>query len=126
MKTKLIVALSLLLGAVCAPTARAQEVLPKPEPPFKGTIGQTVKESKADYPKPLEAPAGAPNVLIIILDDVGFGHAATFGGAVATPTLDRLAARAACATISFTPPRCVRPRAARCSPAATTTASARA
>jgi arylsulfatase A-like enzyme len=88
----LLAALSLLLGAVCAPTARAQDVLPKPEPPFKGTIGQTVKESKADYPKPLEAPAGAPNVLIIILDDVGFGHAGTFGGAVATPTLDQLAA----------------------------------
>jgi arylsulfatase len=86
------VALSLVLGAVCAPTAGAQEVLPKPEPPFKGTIGQTINESKADYPKPLEVPAGAPNVLIIILDDVGFGHAGTFGGAVATPTLDRLAA----------------------------------
>ena len=91
MKTKLIAALGLVLSAVCASTARAQEALPKPEPPFKGTIGQTAKESKADYPKPLEAPAGAPNVLIIILDDVGFGHAATFGGAVATPTLDRLA-----------------------------------
>jgi phosphoglycerol transferase MdoB-like AlkP superfamily enzyme len=88
----LLAALSLVLGAVCGPMAMAQEVLPKPEPPFKGTIGQTVKESQADYPKPLEAPAGAPNVLIIILDDVGFGHAGTFGGAVATPTLDRLAA----------------------------------
>ena len=88
----LFAALSLVLGAVGAPTAGAQDVLPKPEPPFKGTIGQTVKESQADYPKPLEAPAGAPNVLLIILDDVGFGHADTFGGAVATPTLDRLAA----------------------------------
>jgi arylsulfatase A-like enzyme len=39
----------------------------------------------------MSAPAGAPNVLIIILDDVGFGHARTFGGAVATPTMDRLA-----------------------------------
>jgi arylsulfatase len=92
MKTKnVLAAISLVLGAVCAPTARAQEVLPKPEPPFKGTIGQTAKESKADYPKPIEAPAGAPNVLIILLDDVGFGHASTFGGAVPTPTLDRLA-----------------------------------
>ena len=88
----LLAALSLVLGAVCAPTARAQDVLPKPAPPFKGTIGQTVTESQADYPKPLAAPAGAPNVLLIILDDVGFGHAGTFGGAVATPTLDRLAA----------------------------------
>ena len=60
----LLAALSLVLGAVGAPMARAQDVLPKPEPPFKGTIGQTVKESKADYPKPLEAPAGAPNVAL--------------------------------------------------------------
>jgi arylsulfatase A-like enzyme len=86
------IVLSLVLGAVCVPMAWAQDVLPKPEPPFQGTIGQTVNDSKADYPKPLEAPAGAPNMLLIILDDVGFGHAGTFGGAVATPTLDRLAA----------------------------------
>jgi hypothetical protein len=51
----LLAALSLVLGAVCAPTARAQDVLPKPAPPFQGTIGQTIKESKADYPKPIEA-----------------------------------------------------------------------
>jgi len=55
--------------------------------------GPTYKESKADFPTPITAPAGAPNVLIVILDDVGFGYAATFGGAVATPTLDRLAQR---------------------------------
>jgi arylsulfatase A-like enzyme len=69
----------------------AQDVLPKPEPAFNGTIGKTYKDSKPDFPKPLQAPAGAPNVLIVLLDDVGFGHAGTFGGAVATPTLDRLA-----------------------------------
>ncbi len=69
----------------------AQDVLPKPEPAFHGTIGKTYKDSKPDFPKPLQAPAGAPNVLIVLLDDVGFGHAGTFGGAVATPTLDRLA-----------------------------------
>ena len=69
----------------------AQEVLPRPEQPFKGKIGRTAKESTPDFPKPIEAPKGAPNVLIVILDDVGFGHAGTFGGAVATPTLDRLA-----------------------------------
>ena len=37
------------------------------------------------------APAGAPNVLLILLDDVGFGHTSTFGGPVNTPTLQRLA-----------------------------------
>lgn len=84
----LVLALFMILGAG---RALAQEVLPKPEPPFKGTIGKTYKESKPDFPKPLQAPAGAPNVLVVLLDDVGFGHASTLGGAVATPTLDRLA-----------------------------------
>jgi len=83
--------LSLTLGVAVVLPAGAQDVLPKPEPAFKGTIGQTYKDSNPDFPKPLHAPEGAPNVLIVLLDDVGFGHAGTFGGAVATPTLDRLA-----------------------------------
>ena len=39
----------------------------------------------------MKAPKGVPNVLVILLDDVGFGHTSTFGGPVPTPTLDRLA-----------------------------------
>ena len=70
---------------------RAQEVLPHPEPPFKGKIGRTVKESTADFPKEVQAPAGAPNVLLILTDDVGFGASSTFGGPIPTPTMDRLA-----------------------------------
>jgi arylsulfatase A-like enzyme len=65
-------------------------VLPKPSAPFGGTIGKTYQESKPDFPKPIAAPKGAPNVLLILTDDTGFGHAGTFGGAAATPTLDRL------------------------------------
>ena len=84
----LLVAMLLPLNAHAAQTG---EVLPKTEPRFTGTIGATYKDSKPDFPKPLRAPAGAPNVLIVILDDVGFGHAGTFGGAASTPTLDRLA-----------------------------------
>ena len=85
-------------GLSCLPGRQAAEqpdrtVLPVPAPPFQGTIGMTVKDSKADFPKQLQPPAGAPNVLIIILDDVGFGHAGAFGGAVPTPTMDRLAAK---------------------------------
>lgn len=71
--------------------ARAQDVLPMPDPPFAGKIGATYKDSRPDFPKQTHAPKGAPNVLLILLDDVGFGHAGTLGGAVATPTLDRLA-----------------------------------
>ena len=79
------------LQAQTATGSPTQEVLPKPEAPFAGQIGTTYRESRADFPKPIAAPAGAPNVLIVILDDVGFGHAGTFGGAVSTPTMDRLA-----------------------------------
>jgi arylsulfatase A-like enzyme len=65
--------------------------LPKPDPEFTGKIGETLNDSTPSYPPPLKAPQGAPNVLVILLDDVGFGHTSTFGGPVPTPTLDRLA-----------------------------------
>jgi arylsulfatase len=83
-----------LLGTIGLTTlAHAQSSLsiPKPDPEFKGKIGETLKDSTPSYPQPLKAPQGAPNVLIILLDDVGFGHTSTFGGPVPTPTLDRLA-----------------------------------
>ena len=68
-----------------------QEVLPKPEPPFRGTVGRTVKGSKPDFPKGVEAPKGAPNVLLILTDDVGFGATSPFGGPIQTPTFQKLA-----------------------------------
>ena len=69
----------------------AQGVLPRPEPPFKGHIGLTVKESTKDFPQEVKAPKGAPNVLVILTDDVGFAASSTFGGPVPTPTFDWLA-----------------------------------
>src|ERR1035438_5550703 len=69
----------------------AQEVLPRPEPPFKGHIGRTVQESTKDFPQEVKAPKGAPNILLILTDDVGFGASSTFGGPIPTPTFDRLA-----------------------------------
>src|SRR5208283_4231471 len=72
--------------------AGAQEVLPRPPQPFKGKIGRTAAESKTDFPKGIEAPKGAPNVLLILTDDVGFSADSTFGGAIPTPTFDKLAA----------------------------------
>lgn len=71
--------------------ASAQEVLPAAPAPFKGQIGLSAKDSKPDFPKPVQAPAGAPNIMVILLDDVGFGASSTFGGPCQTPTLDRLA-----------------------------------
>ena len=84
--------LSISLVAFSALSARAQEVvLPKPEPPFHGKIGRTVKDSTPDFPKSVEAPAGAPNVLLIMTDDVGFGASSTFGGPIQTPNFQRIA-----------------------------------
>lgn len=66
--------------------------LPYPDPTFKGTIGRTTEDSKSDFPQPVAAPKGAPNVLLIMTDDVGFGASSTFGGPVPTPTLESVAA----------------------------------
>lgn len=66
-------------------------VLPYPPPPFKGIIDKTAKTSKPDFPQSTKAPLGAPNVLLILMDDVGFGASSTFGGPIPTPTLDLLA-----------------------------------
>jgi arylsulfatase len=69
----------------------AQQVLPQPPPPFKGQIGLSYKDSKPDFPEQMHAPKGAPNVLLILLDDVGYGASSAFGGPINTPTLERLA-----------------------------------
>jgi arylsulfatase A-like enzyme len=83
--------LSLVQTAAFAATAGAQEILPKPQPPFKGKIGRTVKDSTPDFPKGIEAPKGAPNILLILTDDVGFGASSTFGGPIQTPNFQRIA-----------------------------------
>ncbi len=90
MKRNILIILTLAFG-LAAPSAWAQEVLPRPEQPFKGKMARTAAESTPDFPKPITAPKGAPNVLLIMTDDVGFGASSTFGGAIPTPTFDRLA-----------------------------------
>ena len=60
--------------------------------PYQGVVGRTLAESKEWWPEPVKAPAGAPNVVWILLDDVGFGASSTFGGLISTPTFDNLAA----------------------------------
>ena len=67
-------------------------VLPPPEPKFNGVIGRTYRDSKMGEFPIAKAPAGAPNVLLALIDDCGFGQWGTFGGQVPTPNLDRLAA----------------------------------
>jgi arylsulfatase A-like enzyme len=69
-------------------------VLPIPDRPAPGLTTYDAKDPATSYPpiEPLLPPAGAPNVLVVLLDDVGFGAASTFGGPCRTPTADRLAA----------------------------------
>jgi arylsulfatase len=62
-----------------------------PPPVFQGVIGKTYAESKEYWTPQPKAPAGAPNVVWILLDDVGFGAASAFGGLIPTPTFDSLA-----------------------------------
>jgi arylsulfatase len=89
---RFVTALGFALAAVRSSGANAQEVLPRPAPKFEGTIGRTTKDSKPDFPKEVTAPDGAPNILLVMTDDVGFGASSPFGGPIDTPTLDRLAA----------------------------------
>jgi arylsulfatase len=65
--------------------------LPRDLPEFKGKIGRTFEDSEQDYPQPYRALKGSPNVILVLLDDVGFGQAGTFGGPIPTPSLDKLA-----------------------------------
>src|SRR6266513_2173132 len=93
MKTKMVLAgFSFALGAALALPTEAQDVLPRPEQPFKGKIGRTAADSTPDFPKDIHAPKGAPNVLLIMTDDVGWGASSTFGGPIPTPAYDKLAA----------------------------------
>jgi arylsulfatase len=66
--------------------------LPPPDPAFGGKVGATYKDSTPSFPLPVKAAKGSPNVLLILLDDVGFGMCSTFGGPVPTPHMERLAA----------------------------------
>jgi len=73
------------------PTAADGGYLPSVPSPFTGRVGREVKTSAPDFPQPVRAPEGAPNILLIMTDDVGFSASSTFGGPVPTPTMDRLA-----------------------------------
>src|SRR4051794_16716281 len=69
-------------------------MLPIPDVSPVATTTFDAKDPDTKYPPivPLRPPPGAPNVLVVLLDDVGFGASSAFGGPVATPTFDRLAA----------------------------------
>jgi arylsulfatase len=75
------------------PAAGTPLVLPRPDFHFPGNVGRTYLDSDPpQFPQPVKAPKGAPNVVLILIDDVGFGQFSTFGGGVPSPTMDKLAA----------------------------------
>src|SRR5262245_44737122 len=75
------------------PPTGGSPVLPVPDAPFGGVIGRKASESKPNFPKDVAAPKGAPNVILIMTDDTGFGATSTFGGPIPTPNFDRVANR---------------------------------
>jgi len=81
---------AILFGSLAAHAA--DEVLPKTPAPFAGKIEADRDQSKPDWPQQVKAPAGAPNILLVLLDDVGFGATSALGGPVKAPELDKLAA----------------------------------
>jgi len=80
------------LGSPSATTTISGKQLPAPEPIFGGVIKNDALQSKPWWAPRIVPPKEAPNVLLIITDDAGFGVPSTFGGVIPTPTLDRVAA----------------------------------
>jgi hypothetical protein len=79
------------LGSPSATTTTGGKQLPLPEPKFGGVIKTKASESKPWWAPRVVPPKGAPNVLLSMTDDVGFGAPGTFGGVIPTPALDRVA-----------------------------------
>jgi arylsulfatase len=79
---------------------------------FAGHVGRTVGESTSWWPEPVRPRPGAPNVVLVLLDDMGFSDVGPFGSEIATPTIDQLAARGIRFTNYHTAPLCSPSRAA--------------
>src|SRR5262245_33402699 len=105
---KALLLLSLAGALLAAPLAAAQQVtgtlgspgatatisgkqLPAPDPKFGGVIKENALQSKYWWAPRVVPPKDAPNILLIITDDAGFGVPSTFGGVIPTPTMDRIA-----------------------------------
>ena len=94
MKTrlKLVLTVAMLSLASQATGQQARDVLPVPAAPFDGKIAPNVLDSTPGAQRRVSAPVGAPNVFVMMSDDVGFSMASAFGGPVPTPNMERLAA----------------------------------
>jgi hypothetical protein len=76
-------------GSPGATTTIDGRYLPNPPKPFRGQISPNAVDSKPYWPELVVPPKGAPNVLLIMIDDEGFGAPSTFGGVIPTPAMDR-------------------------------------
>ena len=90
--------------------------LPIRRPPFEGVCNRTLAGSEPDWnlighPEP---PAGSPNVLVVLIDDAGFGNAGTFGGPIEHPELLADGGGGVCGTTGSMSPRCARRPGRRC------------
>ncbi|MGA9568273.1 MAG: arylsulfatase, partial [Candidatus Korobacteraceae bacterium] len=75
-------------GSPDATTTVDSRYLPPPPPKFEGQISLNADQSKTAWPARIVPPKGAPNILLILTDDVGFGAPSTFGGLIPTPAMD--------------------------------------
>jgi arylsulfatase A-like enzyme len=78
-------------GSPSATTTIDPKYLPPPPPKFGGVINMNATDSKPYWPAQVVPPKGAPNVLLIMTDDQGYGVSGTFGGVIPTPAMDRIA-----------------------------------
>jgi arylsulfatase A-like enzyme len=78
-------------GSPSATTTIDGKQLPPPDPKFGGVIKDSAVDSKPYWPPTVVPPKGAPNVLLIMTDDQGYGVYSTFGGVIPTPAMDRIA-----------------------------------
>lgn len=95
---RMIALLALISAAVLPGLSQAADwpdrsVLPIPLSPFTGKLGKDYTQTEDAWQQVATAPKDAPNVLVIMLDDVGFGQTSTFGGLIPTPNLDKLASQ---------------------------------
>ncbi len=90
-------------------------------PGFEGTVGRTFAGSVGAWPERPTPPPGAPNVIVMLADDLGFADLGCYGSEIDTPHLDALAARGIRSTNFHTAPMCS-PTAPRCSPGSSRTA----
>jgi arylsulfatase A-like enzyme len=79
------------LGSPSATTTIQGNQIPAPPPKFGGVVKELATDSKTWWPPNVVPPKGAPNVLLIMTDDQGYGVSGTFGGVIPTPALDRIA-----------------------------------